>query len=535
MAIPVRKTPASSRQTSPAPDRGWTGRFRSGSSSSQVATKPSVKRDLSNSSRASGVTPSPHATSHFTASPPPLPRQDNFHQGYTEDRDEEDHGGRCSPLCGLPSPTGQKDWRKEREREKDGAVKWRNESGDRERERAKEREKERITGPRRVGSPVLRERERDSRTTITAVAMEKVPSSSGHSRRSSRDPALVGAPSSASAALKARQIKHGSFDFEKPVSTTHGPVHVRTALRGIGIGPSGPSAIPIQRSTSLKATSRATTSQADPSKGRTLPQSSNGHRQHDSFGRSRKPPLDLKTDPASMRRGTDSSVGSNPPTNANASRGHVNFAEPETPISSQSGGGSWGRNTGKHAIRGSHGAFKFEPAVPPIPGSPADEQKVNPSRSTPKSPSPPSKLRQERAAPTGTGRSLDLNLGLSWAPSKVKEEAVLRYGGSNTGSTGRARARWKSGWVDEEGRLGSSTSRPAGSDVAEAFEEALGPAAYSTFKTYVHRFDAHAIPLDGPYGLISHATRLLDASNSLSERRKRALMERFIHFVENNQ
>ena len=49
----------------------------------------------------------------------------------------------------------------------------------------------------------------------------------------------------------------------------------------------------------------------------------------------------------------------------------------------------------------------------------------------------------------------------------------------------------------------------------------------------VHRFDAHAIPLDGPYGLISHAKRLLDASNALDERRKQALLDRFARFVEN--
>ena len=96
------------------------------------------------------------------------------------------------------------------------------------------------------------------------------------------------------------------------------------------------------------------------------------------------------------------------------------------------------------------------------------------------------------------------------------------------------------------------------SDVAEAFKEALGDSAYAIFKncqcaiclrsrpifsemlmssnpTDVHRFDANAIPLDGPYGLISHATRLLDNASTLDERRKRELMERFVRFAHENQ
>lgn len=51
----------------------------------------------------------------------------------------------------------------------------------------------------------------------------------------------------------------------------------------------------------------------------------------------------------------------------------------------------------------------------------------------------------------------------------------------------------------------------------------------------VHRFDAQAIPLDGPYGLISHARRLLDSTNCLDEKGKQALLDRFIRFVRENQ
>ena len=51
----------------------------------------------------------------------------------------------------------------------------------------------------------------------------------------------------------------------------------------------------------------------------------------------------------------------------------------------------------------------------------------------------------------------------------------------------------------------------------------------------VHRFDANAIPLEGPYGLVAAASRLLDTAGTLDERSKRALLDRFIGVVRENQ
>ena len=51
----------------------------------------------------------------------------------------------------------------------------------------------------------------------------------------------------------------------------------------------------------------------------------------------------------------------------------------------------------------------------------------------------------------------------------------------------------------------------------------------------MHRLDAHAIPLDGPYGLIYHARRLLDEANTLDERSKESLVDRFQQFVQETQ
>ena len=100
----------------------------------------------------------------------------------------------------------------------------------------------------------------------------------------------------------------------------------------------------------------------------------------------------------------------------------------------------------------------------------------------------------------------------------------------------------------------------AASDVAEAFKETLGDAAYGIFKncqssrscfvrrmseevltvvlmlhTDVHRFDANAIPLDGPYGLLVHVERLLDNAPGVDQRRKRVLLERFLRVVQDSE
>ena len=50
----------------------------------------------------------------------------------------------------------------------------------------------------------------------------------------------------------------------------------------------------------------------------------------------------------------------------------------------------------------------------------------------------------------------------------------------------------------------------------------------------VHRFDANAIPLDGPYGLLVHVERLLDGAPGVDQRRKRVLLERFLRVVQDS-
>ncbi|KAH7911557.1 hypothetical protein BJ138DRAFT_1085367 [Hygrophoropsis aurantiaca] len=211
---------------------------------------------------------------------------------------------------------------------------------------------------------------------------------------------------------------------------------------------------------------------------------------------------------------------------------------------------SWGRAAGKRAQRKSHGAFSFERAAT-TPNSPANHPSalpISPVRTDfePLSGSMPSSspLRTEfgyveglnvshsaRGRDTdanrqweqereqvrkprgkGKGRSLDLGLGLSWAPNRVREEAVMP------------------GLF-----LSRANSRKApnnrGRDVTKVFENVLSETGFEAFKKYVHRFDAHTIPLEGPSGLLSRVEKLLN-STGIEERVKAELLGEFATFVE---
>ncbi|TBU39025.1 hypothetical protein BD309DRAFT_873161 [Dichomitus squalens] len=450
-------------------------------------------------------------------------------------------------------------------------------SRDSRKEKEREKEKERITHPRRVGSPLptARARQSTSAVAVAAVPMEK--SSSAHSANSKHSGSREhhsGHPRSGAEASRTKRNKHGSFDFERPVSAGAGPasgssgvMSIKTALQSMGIGEQERQ-LALQRSHSARAVPRRP--REEPVEHGFAPASLPSTR--GVLDKGKKPATDVHFANPPSRRSTDRSGsagqhsqpashssqshphsrghgGHHPPQPAStSSHGHRRDPVPASPMSTASGDssghnrdGSWGRSAGKRVGRASHGPFKFEPAVPPIPGSPADNERRSAARSAPRAASPSpltvseamSHSKQARLA--GKGRSLDLGLGLTWAPSRVREEAVLRVGGPRTGmsattsSAARARSRWRG--ADEEGRLTAG----AASDVAEAFKEALGDAAYGTFKNYVHRFDANAIPLDGPYGLLVHVERLLDNSPGVDQLRKRVLLERFLRVVQNSE
>ncbi|PCH41455.1 hypothetical protein WOLCODRAFT_100578 [Wolfiporia cocos MD-104 SS10] len=551
-----------SRSQPPTPggksgERGiWAGRFRSDSHSAQPKqhddVKDHVKGDILWDTNNPTSTTIPAAQTR--CSPILVLNASNPQGDYAqimEDNESERNGGRCSPLCGLPSPklsASRSEKGKERERVRGArdrqcdVLDEKHHEKEREVQEGKAKEKERmrerdhITHPRRVGSPICRGHDRESKSHLGGGPLEKAASGSGTSRNSrGKDSATSSHPSPSAPAAKVKRIKHGSFDFERPLSAGTSSVSSRVADLSV----TAPR--PLARNSSARTTNRVRLVDSRGESRVPAPIASSSH----SKGKT-KLVLDLRTqDLPSNRRTTGSTAASQAHLRSQHSRqphtakpSHSSETEPGSPISSSHSGNSstpnssWGRSASKHMIGLAHPPFKFEPAVPPIPGSPASDERKRPvtSESSDSSGLPLSKSKQARML--GKGRSLDLGLGLSWAPSKIREDALLRtIGGSGANTALKTRARWRQVPPDEDGRLGASGTA---ADVAEAFHEALGDAAYSTFKTYVHRYDAHAIPLDGPFGLIQHVQRLLDNAPGLDERRNKQLLDRFIRAVQDN-
>ncbi|PPQ77393.1 hypothetical protein CVT25_010975 [Psilocybe cyanescens] len=156
------------------------------------------------------------------------------------------------------------------------------------------------------------------------------------------------------------------------------------------------------------------------------------------------------------------------------------------------------------------------------------------------------------------GRSLDLGLGLSWAPSKVREAALLPSSGffsrSLSGSSGGHHNMSRTASGSTTGRSGSMTRGASGNgngrsrgndgdmtrdversklgkEVAEVFKSALNPEDYKLFKTYVHQFDAHEIPFDGPMGIVTLVENLLVSAPHLGDDGKRRLLDKFVRII----
>ncbi|KIM46338.1 hypothetical protein M413DRAFT_8225 [Hebeloma cylindrosporum] len=132
------------------------------------------------------------------------------------------------------------------------------------------------------------------------------------------------------------------------------------------------------------------------------------------------------------------------------------------------------------------------------------------------------------------GRSLDLGLGLAWAPSKVDEWWIVQRDWSINLR------------VDDDGEVGRSASgngRPRGQqdreversklgkEVAEMFKNALDPEAFALFKRYAHQFDANQIPFDGPTGIVSLVEHLLVSAPHLGDEGKRCLLDKFVRVL----
>ncbi|KAG2152463.1 hypothetical protein BD769DRAFT_1405298 [Suillus cothurnatus] len=327
-----------------------------------------------------------------------------------------------------------------------------------------------------------------------------------------RDPlGAVGLPRN----MTNRRVQHGSFDFERPVSSLNRSSSTIDAslVKGEGLTQSGTTGPAAHRPTALERTASSSSERT---------------------GKSRK----FAYHPTRA----DSPILAQLSASHTGETSVVSFSSASASAQSKSTGksapapgpsSSWGRASGRRTQRTSHGPFPFEPAssvsssplptssaLPPYPSSPHRQD-----FDIPEGPAslPPALLYGSQSArghvqqvyeqgseKKGKGRSLDLKLGLSWAPNRVRQEAVIH--GSLLSQK-----------QEEE--------RNRGKDVTKVFENVLSESGFETFKKYVHRFDAHLIPLEGPRGLLARVEKLLTAS-SVSQTEKVELLDQFARFVE---
>ena len=279
------------------------------------------------------------------------------------------------------------------------------------------------------------------------------------------------------------RIQHGSFDFERPVSSLNrSNSTVNTSLaKGSGSTQTRNNGVATHRPITLNRT--ASSSSDRTGKSRT-------YAYHPARADS---PILAQLSP--NHTGETSVISFSSQSAQSKSTG-----KNSTPATGQSS--SWGRSSGRRAQRTSHGPFPFEPAAS-APNSPLPTSLVLP-RYSPK-PSPhrvefevpeesaslptSSPLRSEfglgggsirdksqsarwhgqreceqRIGKKSKGRSLDLNLGLSWAPSRVRQEVVM---------PGLILSQTISQKQEEERR---------GKDVTQVFENVLSESSFEAFK-----------------------------------------------------
>ena len=296
------------------------------------------------------------------------------------------------------------------------------------------------------------EREREkSRAKLTGTSTSRVPSPVGGAPSVGDRTTPLGNGSTLNVPWSGRS-KHGSFNFERPVSNSS---------RG-GVSITAPS--------SRKARDRE---KKDGKLERTVSFSNThttlrtrSHYQHDP-----------STSPRSRWRGFSPLDESHPKKTLAIS--------PIPPVPHHPGPGSvvqsssWGRttSTAKRSYKPlglSHGSFPFEPAVPPISTTHPTHSEFGVIRSDDSGYAESSSNNSPKLFSASTNgierrtdksRSLDLNIGLSWAPTKVKQEAVMS---SSYGREKREREK-------EEARKRFESA------VSDVFRNVLGESGYATF------------------------------------------------------
>lgn len=346
-----------------------------------------------------------------------------------------------------------------------------------------------------------------------------------------------------------RATRHGSFDFERPGWGTGGMIS-RTAS-GNSVSTTMTGAYSHDRSgDSLSNASR------------------NGEPSGLGSSRSGGTQKDVPLQPPKRRR----SHRATPPTaplepdftGASSSTNHSKSTTGTNGLSS-----SLGRNTGKRMLGSGvarlvtipHGPFSFEPPVPSPTASNVSESTGGGGISDREAEERERELVERRrqgdreltiakqswraahaeatlkhTSTTGVGyrsamkgRSLDLGLGLAWAPRKVREDALIPSGTFALNRSPSSRNGFKctaTKTTDERSKVGK--------EIAEMFKNALSNEQYATFKQCVHRFDAHDIPFDGPTGIIARAGQLLDNSQNLGDEGKKHLLDNLVRVILQN-
>ncbi|KAJ3840594.1 hypothetical protein F5878DRAFT_60429 [Lentinula raphanica] len=365
-------------------------------------------------------------------------------------------------------------------------------------------------------------------------------------------------PKTSNITTSIRSAKHGSFDFERPgwglgVST------VTRSLSGTS-GNSGITGFSGGRHSNRSGESMESATRVEGSATRkksSLAAGSSKRAEH----RAQKQNVSPNDDPAPPYSAVPTSMEASPGSGLSSSLGR-----------------SGGKRTGFARLIGlagytAHGAFSFEPPVP-SPISPTfshasqesnavkgqqeeterertreerenkkDKKRMKETNRYSEQNTPDVSTHSSTSSPQARkGRSLDLGIGLSWAPTKVREDVLLPGGifANGKGLNGRvsdstsSRHGLRAGRDRAVNEFGVEDRSKVGRDVAEMFKKALDPEGYRAFKKYVHQFDAHEISFDGPTGIIARARRLLDKRSDLGEESKRRLVDGLVKIVLQN-
>jgi hypothetical protein len=298
----------------------------------------------------------------------------------------------------------------------------------------------------------IREKEKEKKVVVVAPAVV-----TGHGRSavdSQRD--LLkrdGQSSTAKVAPAAVRSKHGSFDFENPAWVIPGGAGV---VGGVGQSEARNT---VEKKPSVAATSRE---HADP---RSMPPPSIVGPSKPKGTPNSSRPMTPATGGSSAghsqntaNTGRSAASGQGPSTSKAADPSNSKTAFTALTRSLSHTRGRVGRFVG---VSAGHGSFAFEPAVPPPP----------PFSSIPALAQPEGAGGSQGAK---KGKRLDLGLGLAWAPSKVKEEAVL-VSGFGRGRIPRAHG-------ETAGETEKECKSKVGPAVTETFRGILGEAGFSEFK-----------------------------------------------------